>query len=208
MSFKPFAIDPSSLETKWNKDKCNIHESEPFAAELFAMEPRIRTFSLAGNLADAYIGYIPTKQFIYLPVGLPTAQHELAHIMDVSMDRLTKIDFGFGSWDGFIHCGRKVASTFFQAAAKDNRAIAIENIMDGKDRTRFMRERNEPNCIWIDMAEKVLPFGRFRTVKDVLDWSQDTALKTMCEWDKDRIRTEWKMRLDHLRNWMETSDAN
>lgn len=42
-------------------------------------------------------------------------------------------------------------------------------------------------------------------MKDVKCWMDHLRERTYQAWSLDRIDHEWKVRLDHIRNWMETA---
>jgi hypothetical protein len=60
------------------------------------------------------------------------------------------------------------------------------------------------NPIWSDMLKKGLPYGRFKTFQDINIWIGDLEEKTRKAWSIERIRFEWKKRVDYIANWMET----
>lgn len=53
-------------------------------------------------------------------------------------------------------------------------------------------------------AESYLPFGRFKSMKDVIVWAAHLDETTFFDWNLDRIQHEWKNRLSFLQEWMET----
>lgn len=60
---------------------------------------------------------------------------------------------------------------------------------------------------WGDYAGKYSPFGRFKSYQDVEIWANDLREKTYQAWSLERIEHEWKIRLTHIQNWMETSQG-
>jgi hypothetical protein len=63
--------------------------------DLLEMDQRIQVYSLYGDLEED-VGYIPRKTGLFFPVGIPSAEHEIAHMVEMrNKERWTMTDFGF-----------------------------------------------------------------------------------------------------------------
>lgn len=68
---------------------------------LLELEPRLRVFGFADepqeNIGENY-AYIPRKDLILFPVGLPAVEHEIAHMVEmVDLKRVILPDWGLAS---------------------------------------------------------------------------------------------------------------
>jgi hypothetical protein len=196
--------DETTLSENWgrNKFKPTPDFVSSFAGKLIEMEPRFRLFDIFDEIApDGEHAYIPTKKWLYIPVWLPAADHEIAHFVETSFGKkLVKIDWGMeglGAWRRKVNSG-KHKHMIFQAVAKETRVRAIQSVIGG---STFLLD----NSIWISMIEKNLPFGQFLNVREVIEWARYLHNSTQSAWTQERVRVEWRQRLDYVREWMETA---
>lgn len=178
-------------------------DMNPFIKHLFSMESRIRVYNLYGDVEDNK-GFFVTKSHIFLPYQLPKIEHDVSHLLELrNPKRWTMVDWGMPRFnDNTIKC-----SPFFAALSRETRTRAIqlhfepEAIGDEKS-TTF---NQLANSYWLDMTQRFLPFGRFKCMKDVHCWMGELRDRTYQAWSLDRIDHEWKVRLNHIQNWMETA---
>ena len=174
-----------------------------FCLSLLQMEDRIRVYHMiSDDIFDDKMYYVPTKEHLYIPIGFPAVEHEVSHMVEMSsLDRCLLPD-----WDmplkGFNRPGKMSAAAFFRALIRETKVRAIQHTMDAHSLAIFPPK----HIYWGSAANQYLPFGRFQTLKDVHEWGQDLFDKTYAAWNLDRIRHEWQIRLDHIREWMETQD--
>lgn len=185
---------------------CETHgRFNPFICELLNMEPRIRLYPLHGDVSRD-CGFIVRPDHIFIPWAQPAVEHEIAHLVELTASRRwTMTDWGMPRFE----VGDIFAPRFFAALARETRVRALQRYM--------MTFKNEQelhdswvwnqcnNPYWAEMVRRSLPFGRFRDYQDVQMWIRDLHEKVYKSWSQDRIRHEWMIRLDHFRNWMETS---
>jgi hypothetical protein len=184
-------------DTKTPKE-CGV---EGFALSLLEMDARIRTYHIYQDTGDIK-GYCPTKKFLYFPVGLPTAEHEIAHMVEIqNTARLTRQDWGMTN----TPLEQKSSRQLFAALVREIKVRTIQLRMTPGSKTC---EDIFNNSYWKDEARKRVPFGRFKSWENVTDWAESLRVKTYRAWSLDRIRHEWEIRLNHIRDWMETPALN
>ena len=175
----------------------------PLVQRLCAMEPRIRVCNLFGDIEEDK-GFFVTKSHIFIPHQLPKIEHDISHLLELrNSKRWTLPDWGMPRFnDATIKCG-----PFFAALCREVRTRAIQLHLEpetiGNETSTTWNQLANP--YWSDMTERLLPFGRFKCMKDVKCWMGDLRERTYQAWSLDRIDHEWKVRLDHIRNWMETA---
>lgn len=167
------------------------------------MESRICVCPLYGDIEDDK-GYFVTKSNIFIPYQLPKIEHDIAHLVELTNSkRWTMTDWGMPRFDD----DNIKPGPFFAALCREARTRAIqlhmqpEAIGDNNNTTY----NQLANSYWMSMTKSLLPFGRFKCLKDVECWMGDIRERTYKAWSLDRITHEWKIRLDHIRNWMETA---
>lgn len=177
--------------------------SADFILHLLEMEPRILLPTLgAHNSLDQ--SYVPTKEHLYIPYRLPTIQHQIAHMVDMTkLDRCLLPDWGMELNAIF---SRKRASVF-PALIREVRVRSIQSLLDPS--ILHLHPSNGPLglVMFIDSAHFCIrrtPFGRFHSRQDILDYIALLRDKTIKAWSLDRIETEWKTRLTHIQHWMES----
>jgi|SRR5271166_1647710 len=179
---------------------------DKFAYSLVSMDARIKLFYAIGDISGGDSKcYIPSKKMLAFTYNFPTLAHEIAHVVEVSdFARLTKTDFGMRIFGRARHTHpfyRPTDNGFFAGMAREVRVRSIERHIDPTKPISILANRG-----WSNHAASILPFGRFKTMKDVEVWVLDMAERTRKVWDKERIRSEWVGRLDYIRNWMETEE--
>lgn len=178
-----------------------------FGLSLFEMDSRIWVYGIFGGAdKNEDMGYIPSKDRLLFPCGLPTATHEIAHMVEMkNLNRCLLPDWGMipPSKSGDYSKWQSKAG-FFAALSREIRVRAIERHMVGP-RDTIVNILN--NSTWKDMSGERLPFGRFDSMKTLSAWIDNLHQRTYNAWSLDRIRHEWTVRLDHIRHWMETKVA-
>lgn len=96
----------------------------------------------------------------------------------------------------------------FKSFARECRVRAIQTVLENKDMSetimyhpildKYFSEQNETNY-----HGKLLPFGKFKTVKDVWDWNSHIFETTYKKYNHDRIEHDWKKRIDYISNNIE-----
>lgn len=171
-----------------------------FEKSLLDMDDRIRVFQLYDELEETQ-GYIPRKDMICIPVGLPSADHEIAHMLEMrTPERWVLPDWGMKHPND----GYKSPKDFFASLSREIRVRAIQaHINPSCSDPDFPKG----HVHWEGEATSRLHFGRFKCPQDIYDWGHDLWVKTHMAWSRDRIRHEWEVRLNYIRNWMETKAA-
>lgn len=150
-----------------------------------------RQFGFVGEVYKAV--YIPTKNGIIMPTCMPTIDHEIAHIVEMNdITRIVKPDLGLNM--GFKNS--ESHSEFFCVVAREAKVRAIQTSMGYKP----IRIKDHGGFD----VQAHLPYGRFQSYKNFLEWEEHLHTSTVKAWGKDRVMSEWKTRLDYIHNWMET----
>lgn len=174
---------------------------------LLELEPRLRVFEFADepqeNIGENY-AYIPRKDVILFPVALPAAEHEIAHMVEMSnINRIILPDWGIAS-----HLNTKwdvkdiKMSSLIAAASREARVRAIQSHFSG-----FPHYPMWKHPVWghdVEDRLKKEPFRRLKSFQDYKDWIDDLQMKTFNAWSPERIESEWIKRLNFIRDWMET----
>lgn len=178
---------------------CIKNKLTTFEMNLLSMDSRIRLFTMFGEIdeSDDSGGFIITSDFICIASGLPLMSHEISHMVEINENRLLLPDFGMK----MFNMKTVKPCPLFSAFIRETRVIAIERHISHSDKNRL----NNP--VWIDMAEKRLPFGRFKTKKDIEEYTIALDEKTYKSWSKDRIEAIWIKNLAIIQNSMEQSKA-
>jgi hypothetical protein len=177
-----------------------------FPRSLLKMEPRIRVHAMADDVEENKFMFV-TKTNFHIPHGFPPIEHEIAHMVEMKDPaRWTLPDLGMAIFPK----GDPSPKMMFAAMAREIRVRAIQlhlipedQYSDGNHRTLFNILNNEH--AWGGWARTMTPFGRFKNYQDVWDWANGMRERTFNAWNKDRIVHEWKIRLNHIQNWMETT---
>lgn len=172
--------------------------------ELLSMDSRIKVCSFYGDVQDD-AGYLPTKKQLVFPCELPAASHQIAHMIEMTNpNRWTMIDWGMATPEGDFSNFK--ARNYFAALARETRVRAIQLHLDESLIYKSSTTYNIfMNSVWECAAKKYLPFGRFSSMKELEDWTFSLRDRTYFAWSVERVRHEWAIRLNHIRNWMETT---
>jgi len=174
-----------------------------FSQHLLGMDKRIEVIEKGYNDSLNYPLYNPTKEKIIIVWFeiFQFVEHEIAHIVEFSdLSRILLPNFGFKS----VHKTNNSA-VFFRSMAKEIKVRAIQMHLLKKDRVRHpIWESILNHKQWVDNAQRLIPFGRFKNYQDMEAWENHLRTKTYNAWGLDRIENEWRNRLNYLRDWMET----
>lgn len=186
-----------------------INPPNPFVAMLLRGGLRVQLYGRMGEVVPGR-GYLPTKDAILIPARFPLLTHELAHMIEVrDTSRLLRPDMGmrvFGRIRKTNPLYRASTPGFFAGMARETRVRAIESVLGGTVATSLLAGHGGISG-WARDAVERLPFGRFRTLTDVSDWTAAISRATLRDWNRDRCWHEWIRRIEYLRGWMETRQA-
>ncbi len=153
--------------------------------------------------------FVVTKEWIYIPRALPTVEHEIAHAVEMKdQKRWLLPDWGLAVEPFNRDESKLTARMMFAAMSREIRVRAIELVMlDPKERndkssTRYNILNNQH--AWGEWTKRFTPFGRFKSVKEVEDWVHTMREQTLKAWSLERVEHEWKIRFNHMRNYMDT----
>ena len=185
--------------------KLEISGIHPLVYTMLSMDSRICLSPFFGDV-DENKGFFITKEAIHIPYTLPTIQHDLSHLLELkNSKRWTLPDWGMARFDD-----RRMPSSrqFFAAFSREVRTRAIQLHLTQFSCERVMRNSTTYNQLnnpfWDELCKNYLPFGRFKSYQDVDVWMCSMREKTYKAWSLDRIYHEWKIRLSHIQNWMES----
>jgi hypothetical protein len=181
----------------------------PFVRELLAADDRIRfRHGLSySDIEEFFPLYVPHRDMIVMAFGLPKMEHQIAHMVEIAVERTTLPDWGM---DGDPDRLGKTASFYCAALARETRVRAIQRHLFDKDDSSFYKSAKAiaGEGIWAStFMTGHLPFGRFKTMKDAEEWACDLGERTYKAWNRDRIKAEWDKRIEHLQHWMETPET-
>jgi hypothetical protein len=181
----------------------------PFVQSCLQTEPRFRFTGVGNAVFDDQQIFVVTKDVIYMPTDLPTTEHEIAHAVEMTdQKRWLLPDWGlrFGKdWNQKL-----TPSKMFASMSREIRVRAIQlHMVPGELNNKYSSMVNILNNqhAWGSWAKKYTPFGRFKNAQDVKDWVDDLREKTYNAWSLERIKHEWKIRLTHMQEYMETKAA-
>lgn len=177
----------------------------PFIRQLLDMDPRFRLCPFYGDIQENK-GFFVTKEFIHIPYVLPKVEHDISHLLELTASRRwTLPDWGMPRFEE----DRIAPGPFFAAFCREVRTrgiqLHLEQFKNEEDKLSSTTWSQLNNPYWDDMVKSLLPFGRFKNYQDVQCWLGDLRERTYKAWNQDRIMHEWKVRLNHIQNWMETS---
>lgn len=181
------------------------NQLDPFVRQLLEMDDRFRLCEYFGDIQEDK-GFFVTKEFIHVPFILPRIEHDISHLLELTAARRwTMPDWGMPKFSA----DTIAPSAFFAALCRECRTRGIQLHLqkfqneEAKLRSTAWNQLNNP--YWKEMTEKLLPYGRLKTMQDVQCWLDDLRDRTFNAWSLDRIQCEWKVRLNHIQNWMETA---
>jgi hypothetical protein len=183
-------------------------KASDFAFELCSIDSRFLFYDpFEGPINDgSHAFYIPTKENIFIPAGkvVVPVEHQLAHIIEMNnLERIIQDDYGL---DNFGSLKPRTLSARYAALARELRVRAIEKII--KEDHEYSHERIIERLIdnqsfSVNGWDNDLPFGKFKTKKDVEIWALDIFSKTISHWDRDKIQYEWIQKVNYIKHWME-----
>lgn len=183
------------------------YKAIPVVYHMIEMDKRILFDRFFGDVSDRLkidkqVGFLITKDTIHIPYQLPSIEHEIAHLVEMKdSKRWTMTDFGMGNPD----IDHMSAERIFQALSREVRARAIELHLTGKIIKSDSKYMIFNNPFWYSAVKKHLPFGKFKNMDEVTAWVEDLRDKTYAAWSEDRVVHEWKIRLEHIQNHMESN---
>jgi hypothetical protein len=202
-------VNPKNLNTRPNYNS--------LAYTLLSMEPRIRLCDWIQHLKVGkedlsdlpqykdIVGYLPTKDYLYFTVVI-RIEHQIAHLLEMNnLDRCVQMDYGFENFSKIIYSHTPPKpKPLFAALSREIRVGSIQSYF--KSNPQLHQENQEVllNDFWKNFVKSSLPFGRFNSLQDVIEWGEHLKSQTYKAWSVDRIHHEWSIKLNHLRNWMET----
>lgn len=184
------AVNPQTLDIR------------PFVKHLCGMDKRIVVYPFYADVEDKK-GFFVTRDNIFIPYVLPKIEHDISHLLELrNSKRWTMVDWGMPRFEKDVIS----PGPFFAALCREIRTRAIQlhmepEAMGDMNNTTYNQLANQ---YWTGMVKKLLPFGRFQTYQDVECWLGSLREGTYKAWCQDRIVHEWKVRLNHIQNWMET----
>src|SRR5271155_179106 len=92
------AVSVDKYHSYRDSEKTHV-DFTPFVYNLLKMEDRIRVFEFGDELVGGkpegkWLAYYPTKQHLYIPIMLPTVEHQIAHMVEIKQERCTIPDWG------------------------------------------------------------------------------------------------------------------
>lgn len=186
------------------------HKFRPVVKRFLSrLEGKIQLHVMMDCIADRKVetAYYPTKTYLHTTWDLPSIEHEIAHMVEVSESRILIPDWGFRFYTDIYPAntkGKTTTAALVAAMSRETRVRAIQRLIDGGNAEQSSLAQN---FMWLDALQARLPFGRFKNRKDIIDWIEDMHLKTYVNWNIDRIEVEWNRKVDILLDWMETKDT-
>lgn len=176
----------------------------PFLHELLSMDKRIRLSQFYGD-AEKNKGFFITKEHIHIPYVLPSLAHDVSHLLELTnSDRWTQTDWGMPRFEK----DKMPAKAVFAALSRETRTRAIQLhiscFRNESEKLGSTAYNQLNNSYWADLVRSNLPFGKFKTYRCVEEWVSFLRDRTYQAWSLDRIHHEWKTRLNHIQNWMES----
>jgi hypothetical protein len=195
-------------------EKLNPTTISPLAYELLSMDKHSFVFNeLAINYGDHAFFIDNVNGKIHCPFMLPCVEHEIAHIVEMNdLSRICLPDWGMGKIHDGVHKLKTNPKFFFAAVAREIRVRNIQKIISGDDLNMRVGSKKDNayaaviknSYSWIDPAAKFIPFGRFRTMDEFYDWTIHLAETTLKNYSIERIRHEWDVKLNIMREYMYT----
>lgn len=177
------------------KDKSlDYCRNNKFLAEILSNNPNIKLHETFFYLSNKKLprGYFVAKDIILISYGLPPLLHEIAHIIEMSdYTRLTKVDMGMP-----MNTRKFSDKGFLCAIARESRVRAIQSIIGDRPTKLF------DNASWVEMVKEKQTLGKFKTFKEILEWSDVIYNNALEEWTLDKIKEEWFKKMNFIQNWM------
>lgn len=171
-------------------------------------EERVRLFYLGSDLAQKQqlfykqnrgIGYIPNKDIVYFAYNLPAIGHEIAHMVEMQdIKRCIIDDWALSS----SSLEKKNNRNLFRSFVREFRVWTIESRIFNPSLKELKELPNKK--LWLDDVERRLPYGRFETKSHLDDWMWHFQTTTFQSYPIDRVINDWNVRVDFIKNWMES----
>lgn len=199
--------------------------SNKFISHLLGMDKRIYAYDMLKTPLrpnEELPAYVVTKDRIAIPgFSIPEFEHEIAHFVEMNnFQRLLLPDFGMES---FVGNKEPRGAKLFAAVSREIRVRTIAVII--KDRFSnppySFTESIINHPAWGDWMKQSLPFGKFdifpntgclklldtpdKESNKLVQWIETLYQTTLKKWNLQRIEHEWKVRLEFIQNWMETT---
>ncbi len=156
----------------------------PFEQHLLGMFPRVRLHPIYD---DRFGGYSLHHGTVHMATAVPSTSHEIAHMVEMKdPKRWTLKDWGMPL---------AIRSFGIPLLARECRVRAIQFYMGGQ------RQIYENEFVF-DAVK--YPIAKFKGRAELLEWLQAMEERTKKAWSVDRIEDEWRVRVNHIRNYMET----
>src|SRR5271170_5694175 len=167
---------------------------------LSKFENRIKLSALLDENFDPKVhgeiaGYYPQKDFVYFAHDLPGIEHEIAHMVEINESKMLLPDWGLRIY----RLEKETPSAIVAGMARESRVRGIQShFFQHTEARRGSRTGNSlsNNGIWSWGLSKHLPYGKFKTVKDIDNWLDDLFEKTREAWCVDKIEALWNKRAD------------
>lgn len=184
----------------------NYYKDNKFIYELLSKEPRIKLKDKLWNQDGSINAYVPSKDCIIIACKIPPIEHEIAHIVEMNdMSRLLKTDFDmpFVGPKSDLFYNKK--SAYIAGCARETRVRAIQSIIEGKESYDNFIEQPLNNIMW-NLSDKFFPnntlYTKFNNSSQFKDWLINLRIKTMNNWNKEKVVFQWNNRIEFIKNWM------
>lgn len=185
----------------------NIFKDNKFIYELLSKESRIILKDKLWNHDGTINAYVPSKQSIIIACRIPPIEHEIAHIVEMNdISRLLQIDFGMPFIGPKADLFYNKKSAYIAGCARETRVRAIQSIIENKDDYDSFMEQPLNNVMY-NLADRFFDNTydletRFKNTEEFIDWLRTIRIKTMNDWNKDRVVESWNIRMDYLKSNM------
>lgn len=185
----------------------DIFKDNKFIYELLSKESRIILKDKLWNKDSTINAYIPSKDSIVIACRIPPIEHEIAHIVEMNdLSRLLKVDFDMPFIGPKADLFYMKKSAYIAGCARETRVRAIQSIIeDNDDYDSFMEQ--PLNNVMYNLANRFFDQSydfetRFKDTDEFIDWLRNIRIKTMNDWNKDRVVESWNIRMEYLKSWM------
>jgi hypothetical protein len=158
------------------------------------------------------IGFEVKKDGVHVSTGFPSANHEIAHWVEMKDEnRWLLPNWGIPT-KSFIHPHRFIGGTRegeVAALSREMRVMAIQAHMESFLVEKDPGQMRERMTRWADEAflkDFQLPFGKLKERQDIRNWAGQIWQTTFNAWNLDRIEFEFKKRIEMVKNFMETKE--
>ncbi len=181
-------------------------------AEFLSKSKRFVTYNWMSRKLDGdpsnEAHYCVEKDKIYIPGGLISPVHEIAHIIEMNdNNRIVMNDFGMKDQKP-----SSSANYWLPALAREARVRMIQMMMlddHPHQNAKTMGTINPLNNVgWLGVTNKIIGTGKFKNLDDVIDWVEVIQRTTLRTWNMDRIYHVWQEKVEFIENYFETSKSN